>query len=81
VPAAKTFLNALADPVYQRPFLTESGSLPTNPAVQIPADLTKALGGSEEEIMAHNITADWAIVAAQLEARTRKLEGIINKSN
>jgi putative spermidine/putrescine transport system substrate-binding protein len=80
VAAATAFVNALADPVYQAPFLTESGLLPTNPSVKMPAGLAKAFGGSPDEIMARNITADWTIVAAELEARTRKVEEIINKS-
>jgi hypothetical protein len=80
VSAAKAFVNALADPAYQVPFLKESGLLPTNPSVEMPTDLAKALGGSPEEIMGHNVTADWTIVAAELEARTRKVEEIINKS-
>jgi putative spermidine/putrescine transport system substrate-binding protein len=77
---AKRLLNALVDPKYQVPFLVESGLLPTNPSVSLSPELEKSLGGKLDTIMSRNVTADWEIVAANLEARTRKIEEIINKS-
>ncbi len=77
---AKKLLNALIEPKYQVPFLVESGLLPTNPSVPLSPEIEASLGGKLDTIMARNVTADWAVVAANLEARTRKVEEIINKS-
>jgi putative spermidine/putrescine transport system substrate-binding protein len=77
---AKKLLNALVEPKYQVPFLTESGLLPTNPDVPLAPENEKALGGKLDVILSRNVSADWEVVAANLEARTRKVEEIINKS-
>lgn len=80
IEAAKPFLNALADPKYQIPFLNESGLLPTNPTVPMPPDLVGSLGSSAEEIIAKNVTADWTAVAAEAEPRTRRMEELVSKA-
>jgi len=77
---AKKLLNALVEPKYQVPFLVESGLLPTNPSVALPPAIEKSLGGNLDAVIARNVTADWAVVAANLEARTRKVEEIINQA-
>lgn len=77
---AKKLLNALVEPKYQIPFLAESGLLPTNPTVPISPETEKSLGGKLDDVMGRNMTADWSVVAANLEARTRKVEEIINKT-
>ncbi len=80
IAAAKKLLNAIVEPNYQIAFAREADEWPINPNVVLPEALQKEMGGTVEEAMAHNQTADWYVVGSALEERTRHVEELIQKS-
>jgi hypothetical protein len=73
-------LNAVVEPKYQIGFAQEAGDWPINPEVELPDALQHELGGSVQDMMARNISADWYVVGSHLEERTHRVEELIQKA-
>jgi putative spermidine/putrescine transport system substrate-binding protein len=78
--AAMRVLNAVVEPKYQIGFAQEAGDWPINPEVELPDALQHELGGSVQDMMARNISADWYVVGSHLEERTHRVEELIQKA-
>jgi guanylate kinase len=48
--------------------------------VESPEALQRELGGSVQDMMARNVSADWYVVGSHLEERTRRVEELIQKA-
>jgi len=80
VDAAKRLMSAIVEPSYQLSFAEESGLLPVNPKTELSAAVRQELGGTVDELMAKNYSPDWYVVGTNLEAHTRQMEELIQRT-
>ena len=76
---ALKLLNTILDQQYEAGFAQEAGWWPMNPAVTLPPDLVKEMGGTQTDLMEHSYYPDWNVVGQNLEQRVHDVEAIIQK--